>query len=86
MTWDRPLAARIRASTLIVALCALLACAPVAASADSWTTAAPMSGVRALHTATLLPNGQVLVAGGLDSTVFETVADTSERYDPASGR
>jgi hypothetical protein len=38
---------------------------------------------RSGHTATLLPNGIVLVAGGRDST-FSTPAST-ELYDPASG-
>ena len=39
---------------------------------------------RAVHTATLLPDGRVLVAGGMQKNgVFE---DSAELYDPASGR
>ena len=35
-----------------------------------------------VHTATLLPNGKVLVAGGLDSS---GLSNSAELYDPASG-
>jgi hypothetical protein len=39
---------------------------------------------RAVHTATLLPDGRVLVAGGMQKNgVFE---DSAELYEPASGR
>jgi hypothetical protein len=39
---------------------------------------------RAVHTATILPDGRVLVAGGMQKNgVFE---DSAELYDPASGR
>ena len=51
-----------------------------------WTPTASMSRGRAYHTATLLPDGRVLVAGaGVDGARVD-VADTAELYDPATGR
>lgn len=51
---------------------------------DSWSATAKMLTPRWSHTATLLPDGEVLVAGGyIDST--ESM-DSAELYDPASGR
>src|SRR5947207_1391756 len=41
-----------------------------------WTPTGSMTTARAFHTATLLPNGQVLVTG---------YSDTAELYDPATG-
>ena len=46
---------------------------------NSWSAAAAMAGPRSGHTAGLLPNGQVLVAGGRDANSSES---TAERYDP----
>ena len=42
-----------------------------------------MTDARWYHTATLLPNGQVLVAGGND--IFNNKLSSAELYDPASG-
>ena len=41
-----------------------------------------LNTARELHTATLLPNGKVLVAGGQNNSGYLTSA---ELYDPASG-
>lgn len=45
-------------------------------------TAASMGVARYLHTATLLPNGKVLIAGGRDDVGS---VSSAELYDPASG-
>jgi N-acetylneuraminic acid mutarotase len=49
---------------------------------NTWTAAASLITGRTLHTATLLANGKVLVAGGIDSNgVF---VPTAEIYDPSA--
>jgi hypothetical protein len=47
----------------------------------SWVTTGSLATARDLHTATLLPSGQVLVAGG----VGNSGSLSEELYDPASG-
>jgi hypothetical protein len=49
----------------------------------SWTTASAMASVRRYHTATLLPTGKVLVAGG--NTTGTTATAAAELFDPATG-
>src|SRR6266446_5765616 len=53
-----------------------------AQTTGTWEATGRMATVRIAHTATLLPNGQVLVAGGNGS--IGTLA-SAELYDPASG-
>jgi Galactose oxidase, central domain/Kelch motif len=65
------------AGLLLVQPCAG-ACFPAFENTGSLNTA------RFLHTATLLPNGMVLVAGGRGPVGFEVTA-SAELYDPASG-
>jgi acyl-CoA reductase-like NAD-dependent aldehyde dehydrogenase len=48
-------------------------------STGSFSVTGSMAEARAFHTATLLPNGKVLVAGGGDEN------STAEIYDPAVG-
>ncbi len=50
------------------------------ACADAWLANGSMTKSRYVHTATLLPNGKVLVTGG-----FSAVTATAELYDPATG-
>ncbi len=56
---------------------------------DLWTSHATgdMITARAEHTATLLPDGRVLVVGGLDSTDEQTQQSlaSAELYDPSTG-
>src|SRR6267142_1300015 len=49
-------------------------------AAGTWTTIGPMGSARQAHTATLLPDGRVLVAGGANVGYFTS---TAELYDPA---
>src|SRR5262249_25578657 len=49
-----------------------------------WSGTGSLGTARAYHTATLLPNGKVLVVGGYDSYVFDPLA-SAELYDPATG-
>jgi hypothetical protein len=49
--------------------------------ADRWTPAAPMAEVRWEHTAALLPDGRVLVAGGQDE--IDRAHGSVEIYDPS---
>jgi len=48
----------------------------------NWGAAGSLLAGRALHTATLLPNGKILVAGGTDGP---DILSSAEVYDPASG-
>jgi N-acetylneuraminic acid mutarotase len=54
----------------------------------TWTLAAPMSVARAYHTATLLPDGEVLVAGGATTYngVRGSVTKSAEIYNPRSNK
>ncbi len=47
----------------------------------SWTRAGDMNTPRSGHSATLLPDGRVLVAGGIGNAA---AASTAERFDPAT--
>ena len=49
----------------------------------TWSATGSMNTARAAHTATLLRNGKVLVAGGMDSSGDELAS--AELYDPATG-
>jgi len=51
------------------------------AQAATWVTNGPMTAARENHTATLLPNGKLLVAGGYNGSYLPR----AELYDPATG-
>ncbi len=50
----------------------------------TWRAAAPLGSARYLHSATLLPSGDVLVVGGFDSDLPGTL-DSTEVYHPVQG-
>jgi hypothetical protein len=53
---------------------------------DKWVETGAMNEARMLHSATLLPDGKVLIAGGAsDWEVGANAYDTAELYDPISG-
>jgi len=56
---------------------------PVHSAVDAFTfdNTGSLNAARYLHTATLLPNGKVLVAGGINGNILTS----AELYDPASG-
>jgi hypothetical protein len=49
-------------------------------ASGTWTATGSLNTARYIHTATLLPNGKVLVAGGQNGDLA-----SAELYDPASG-
>jgi hypothetical protein len=55
---------------------------PVLGHPSAFDNTGSLNTTRSLHTATLLPNGKVLVAGGNDQNNF---LQTAELYDPATG-
>jgi N-acetylneuraminic acid mutarotase len=52
--------------------------------ANSWSSAGNMAVKRAGHTATLLEDGRVLVAGGSSDDTLLTATGSAEIYDPAT--
>ena len=55
-------------------------------ASGTWTATGNLNFARGVHTATLLPNGKVLVAGGAAGPItIHKVLITAELYDPASG-
>ena len=56
------------------------------ATVTAWVPTGYLNVARAYHTATLLPNGKVLVVGGLGPDPYpNNVLATAELYDPATG-
>ncbi len=63
---------------------ALLAVTPVLGM-PSFTPTGSMGTARAGHTATLLPSGKVLIAGGVGSNSYNNSLASAELYDPVTG-
>jgi hypothetical protein len=53
-------------------------------ASGTWSATGSLNAAREGHTATLLPSGKVLVAGGYGCNAPNTLA-SAEIYDPASG-
>src|SRR5256885_16086867 len=82
-TWDSSAAILLAAATFSVAGCGKDTAAPQSlAQALSMSPTGSLTMPRELHTATLLNNGKVLVAGGLNLVTFPLAA---ELFDPVTG-
>ena len=79
--WHRPTANRCTRALLRAGLLMGMA-ADLAAQGASSTTTGPVGTARYQHTATLLPSGKVLVAGGFG---VGGVLSSAEVYDPSTG-
>src|SRR5438067_2359653 len=73
--------------TLVAAFAAVLltAWSALASTQGTWTATGPMEQARAYFTATVLRNGDVLVAGGYDGTSGNVEFKTTEMYHTATG-
>lgn len=71
------------AGVVVLGLFAVAASTAVAQSSGTWALTGSLNTARAVHTATLLPSGQVLVAGGENTTGFLASA---ELYNPSTGK
>ena len=80
VTMDHPSISRI----VIAGLAACLTIPPAVQASGTWDGTSSLNTPRIAHTATLLANGQVLVAGG--ETTSGTVLATAEIYTVATGK
>ena len=55
------------------------------AAADTFLPTGPMNVQRQHHTATLLPDGKVLIVGGAVDDIDSVPTATAELYDPSTG-
>jgi N-acetylneuraminic acid mutarotase len=81
--WKNQLNRLIHLSSIVVILVTLQSFVLQTAGAAGWTSTNSMNVARNRHTATLLLNGKVLVAGGRDSLNNDLAS--AELYDPVAG-
>jgi hypothetical protein len=76
-------------ATILTTVLSLQSIAVVLADAQTadlhWTPTGDLNTPRSAHTATLLPSGKVLVAGGVGPNRCSPPISDAELYDPASG-
>src|SRR5205814_3734746 len=72
-------------TTLLVCLLGPARLGSAQGAAPSWSYTGNLNTARFDHTATLLRNGKVLIAGGYDED-FKNALNSAELYDPATGR
>src|ERR1700730_17108338 len=85
------MAKTLQAGIVVSLLSGLVACSSVSdahksvtAAAGSVSSTGSMSTARAAHTATLLPDGKVLIVGGMESEAVSLAS--AELYDPGTSR
>src|SRR5664279_1484796 len=71
------------AALFAIVLTAITPFPALAGNPGTWANTGRMNVARTAHSATLLPNGQVLVAGGEGTTGF---LSSAELYNPSTGR
>jgi len=71
------------ATLFVIVLVASTAIPVIAQASGTWAKTGSLNTTRAGHSATLLPNGQVLAAGGEGTTGF---LNSAELYDPSKGK
>jgi hypothetical protein len=84
MNRSRLLLAALITASLALAAAGFPAGIPSSSSAGSLTSAAPMLEPRSGHTATLLPDGKVLILGGMRRN--QDFYRSAELYDPTTGK
>jgi hypothetical protein len=70
-------------STISATIGSVTATASLSVVANMWSPTGSLTNAREEHTATLLPNGKVLVAGGTEGG--PSITASAELYDPAAG-